>query len=130
MVGLPVSIGVMTQCRQGDLPYVAGTPLEESYRVAEQVVARYADRYTIKNYEADFEQAYEGGITILIEPNGTTGNQVIRTLYFLGVVRFFGAPYMDAKHVVVETFRSSADFPDVLMLAAALSNCRDEGVAP
>jgi len=127
MAGLPISIGVLAQCRQGDLPDFAGTELEQSYKVAEQVVERYKDRYIIKNYGIDFEKAFEDGVTILIEPNGTTGNQVIRTLYFLGVVRFYGGPYMGAKHVVVETFRNAADFPDVLMMAGALCNSRDDG---
>ncbi|MBF0528134.1 MAG: hypothetical protein HQK55_02445 [Deltaproteobacteria bacterium] len=55
----------------------------------------------------------------MIEPNGPTGNQVVRTLYFLDVVRFYGAPYMKSIWTVVETFKHSRDFPKVMMLAAA-----------
>jgi hypothetical protein len=53
---------------------------------------------------------------------------VVRTLYFLDAVRFYGAPYMNAAHTVVESFKNSKDFPDTMMLAAALANARmDEG---
>jgi len=124
LVGLPVKIGLLAQCREEDVQDAAGTPIEQMYRGTERLVERYSGRVSIKNYGIDFEKAYEDGVSILIEPNGTAGNQVIRTLYFLKVVRFYGAPYMNAAHIVVETFKNASDFPDVMMLAASMANSR------
>ncbi len=124
LVGLPVKVGLLAQCREENLQDAAGTSIEQMYRITESLVERYRGRFSIKNYGIDFENAYEDGVTILIEPNGTTGNQVIRTLYFLKVVRFYGAPYMNAEHIVLETFKNASDFPDVMMLASALANSK------
>ncbi|MBF0119364.1 MAG: hypothetical protein HQK79_11055 [Desulfobacterales bacterium] len=124
LIGLPIKIGLLTQCRKEDLEAVSATSLEQNYRDTEKLFEIYRYSFEIKNYGIDFEKAYEDNVTILIEPNGTSGNQVIRTLYFLNVVRFYGAPYMNAKHIVVESFKNSKDFPDVMMLAAALANSK------
>jgi len=124
LVGLPVKIGLLAQCRDEDLLDVAGTSIEKTYRETDRLAELYSGRFAVKNYGIDFEKAYEDGVTILIEPNGTTGNQVIRTLYFLKVVRFYGAPYMNATHIVVEAFKNGTDFPDIMMLASALANSR------
>ncbi len=119
---LPVRVGVLARCRAEDLEESAGTDLEKSYRVAERLVELHRGRVEIKNYGIDFEEAYRDGVTILIEPDGTTGNQVTRTLYFLEAVRCYGAPYVNADPVVVETLKNSRDYPDVLLLASALAN--------
>ena len=124
LVGLPVKIGLLAQCRDEDLLDAAGTSIEKTYRETDRLAELYSGRFAVKNYGIDFEKAYEDGVTILIEPNGTTGNQVIRTLYFLKVVRFYGAPYMNATHIVVEAFKNGTDFPDIMMLASALANSR------
>jgi len=88
LISLPVKIGLLSRCRFESLIEVAGTPTEQHYIDTEHLVSKYKDRFDIKNYEVDFEKAYQDGVTILIEPNGTTGNQVIRTLYFLDAIRF------------------------------------------
>jgi len=121
-ISLPVKIGLLSRCRFEDLEHLAGTSVGQFYIDTDLLVNRYRGRVFIKNYGIDFEKAYNDGVTILIEPNGTTGNQVIRTLYFLGVIRFYGAPYMNSSHIVLETFRNGKDFPDVMLLAAALAN--------
>jgi predicted methyltransferase MtxX (methanogen marker protein 4) len=126
LVGLPVKIGLLAQCRAEDL-MDAPDSIKEIYRVTEKLVERYCGRFAVKNYGIDFEKAFEDDVTILIEPNGTTGNQVVRTLYFLNSIRFYGAPYMNAVHVVVETFKNAKDFPDVLMLAASMANAEGFG---
>jgi len=119
---LPVRVGVLARCRADNLEASAGTDLEQTYRDAERLVERHRGRVEIKNYGIDFEDAYRDGVTILIEPDGTTGNQVARTLYFLEAVCCYGAPYVNADPVVVETLKNSRDFPDVLLLATALAN--------
>ena len=125
-ISLPVKIGLLSCCRFEDLVDIAGTPIEQLYNVNEHLVNKYKDRFDIKNYEIDFEKAYQDGVTVLIEPNGTTGNQLLRTLYFLNVVRFYGAPYMNSSHIVIETFKNGKDYPDVMMLAAAMANFKDK----
>jgi predicted methyltransferase MtxX (methanogen marker protein 4) len=121
-ISLPVKIGLLSCCRFENLVDLVGTTIEQFYFDTEHLVNRYKDRFDIKNYEIDFEKAYQDGVTILIEPNGTTGNQLIRTLYFLNVIRFYGAPYMNSSHIVLETFKNGKDYPDVMLLAAALAN--------
>jgi Predicted phosphotransacetylase len=134
-MGLPVKIGLLARCRPGEVPDESSVALTDrqdirsiidSHRETEMLVEQYRDRFAIKNYGIDFEKAYEDGVTILIEPNGTVGNQVIRTLYFLGAVKFYGAPLMNAKHVVLESFRNSRELADVMLLAAAMANVRTD----
>lgn len=121
-MSLPVKIGLLAYCRRENLVDLVGTPVEQFYFDTEHLVNKYKDRFEITNYEIDFEKAYQDGVTILIEPNGTTGNQLIRTLYFLNVVRFYGVPYMNSSHIVLETFKNGTDYPDVMLLAAAMAN--------
>jgi predicted methyltransferase MtxX (methanogen marker protein 4) len=124
LLDIPVKIGLLTQCREHDLAEIQGTSLVQMYHETNRLVEMYSSRHRIKNYEIDFENAYNDGVTILVEPNGTTGNQVLRTLYFLNVVRFYGAPYMNTFFTVLETFKNSKDFPDVFLLASALVNSK------
>jgi predicted methyltransferase MtxX (methanogen marker protein 4) len=121
-ISLPVKIGLLSCCRRENLIDLVGTHREQFYFDTEHLVNKYNDRFDIENYEIDFEKACQDGVTILIEPNGTTGNQLIRTLYFLNVVRFYGAPYMNSSHIVLETFKNGKDYPDVMLLASALAN--------
>jgi predicted methyltransferase MtxX (methanogen marker protein 4) len=122
LISMPVKIGLLACCRFEDMADEVGTPAGELYNDTERLVSKYRDGYDIKNYEVDFEKAYKDGVTILIEPSGTAGNQVIRTLHFLDVIRFYGAPYMNSSHVVLETFKNGKDYPDVMLLAAAMAN--------
>jgi predicted methyltransferase MtxX (methanogen marker protein 4) len=121
-ISLPVKIGLLSCCRRENLIDLVGTHREQFYFDTEHLVNKYNDRFDIENYEIDFEKAYQDGVTILIEPNGTTGNQLIRTLYFLNVIRFFGAPYMNSSHIVLETFKNGKDYLDVMLLASAMAN--------
>ena len=134
-MGLPVKIGLLAQCRPDEVPdeSSAASPAQEDirriiacHRETEMLVEQYGNRFAIKNYGIDFEKAYEDNVTILIEPNGTVGNQVIRTLYFLNAAKFYGAPLMNAKHVVLESFRNSRELADVMLLAAAMANARTD----
>lgn len=121
LLGIPPRAGLLARCRREDLVDLIGTPLAAMFEETDRLVARFDGIADVRNYGIDFEKAYEDGVTILVEPDGTTGNQVIRTLCFLGTARFFGCPYMTGNRVVVETFRNARDFPDVLLLAAALA---------
>jgi len=137
-LGLPVRIGLLARCRPDDVS-AWSEDTEEIRRInachyeTEMLVGRYRDRFAIRNYGIDFEKAYEDGVTVLIEPNGTVGNQVIRTLYFLNVIRFYGAPLMNAGDVVLESFKNSGELADVMLLAAAMANARSDppgGMSP
>lgn len=130
-IGLPVKIGLLAQCRPEETLEISSNALLDQglvdgivacHRETEALVERYRGRYAIKNYGIDFEKAYEDDVTILIEPNGSIGNQVIRTLYFLKAARFLGAPLMNAKHVALESFRNSRELADLMLLAAAMAN--------
>jgi predicted methyltransferase MtxX (methanogen marker protein 4) len=82
----------------------------------------FKGKYDIKNYGIDFEIALAENCNIIIEPNGGTGNQVVRSLVFLGALRNYGVPILNADRVVIESMRNSEDFSDHLLLAAALAN--------
>ncbi len=124
LLDIPVKIGLLTQYRKHDLAEIPDTSSAQMYYETDSLVEKYSSRHKIKNYEIDFENAYNDGVTILVEPDGTTGNQVLRTLYFLKVVRFFGAPYMNTIFTVLETFKNSKDIPDAFLLASALANSK------
>jgi predicted methyltransferase MtxX (methanogen marker protein 4) len=120
-VGLPVKIGILCFTREEGLPY-AKDFIKKTFFEANELVDLFKEKYAIKNYGIDFEIALAENCNIIIEPNGGTGNQVIRSLVYLDALRAYGAPILNADRVIVESIRHSEDFSDHLLLAAALGN--------
>jgi predicted methyltransferase MtxX (methanogen marker protein 4) len=107
--------------REEDLPYDKEF-IKKTFFEANELVDLFKEKYDIKNYGIDFEIALAENSTIIIEPNGGAGNQLLRSLVFLGAVRNYGIPILNADRVIIESMRASEDFSDHFLLAAALVN--------
>jgi predicted methyltransferase MtxX (methanogen marker protein 4) len=135
-MALPIKIGLLALCRPDDIPDESSFPSPSGKEHYKQIIAnhhetqilveQYQGRLAIRNYGIDFEKAYQDGVTILVEPTGPIANQVIRTLHFLNAVKFYGAPLMNAGHVVLESFKNSRELADIMLLAAAMANVEAE----
>lgn len=122
-LGMPVKIGILCFSREEELAHNEDF-LRETFFAANELVDFFKDKYAIKNYGIDFDIALAENCTIIIEPNGGTGNQVIRSLVFLDAIRNYGVPILNADRVIIESMRNSDDFSDHLLLAAALGNTK------
>jgi predicted methyltransferase MtxX (methanogen marker protein 4) len=120
-LGIPVKIAVLCFGREEDLSRVKEF-IKKSFFEANELVDFFQEKYDIKNYGIDFEIALAENATIIIEPNGGTGNQVVRSLVFLDAIRNYGVPILNADRVIIESMRHSEDFSDHFLLAAALVN--------
>jgi predicted methyltransferase MtxX (methanogen marker protein 4) len=120
-LGMPVKIGILCFSRAEELSHGKDF-LNQTFFAANELVDFFKEKYDIKNYGIDFDIALGEGCNIIIEPNGGTGNQVIRSLVFLDAIRNYGVPILNADQVIIESMRASEDFSDHLLLAAALGN--------
>jgi len=122
-LGMPVKIGILCFSREEGLHYGKDF-IKKTFLEANELVDLFKDKYDIKNYGIDFEIALAQGCTVIIEPNGGTGNQVVRSLVFLDAIRNYGGPILNADRVIIESMRNSDDFSDHFLLAAALGNLK------
>ncbi len=120
-LGIPVKIGILNYSREEELVHGKDF-LNKTYFEANELIDLFKEQYKIKNYGIDFDVALAENCTIIIEQNGGTGNQVIRSLVFLEAIRNYGVPILNADRVIIESMRASEDFSDHLLLAAALAN--------
>lgn len=128
-LGLPVKVAVLSYCRQENFDE-APVVMRQSHLDADALVEHFTDRLDIRNYGIDFDIALAENANVIIEPNGGTGNQVLRSLAFLDALRVYGVPILNADRTIVESMRNSDDFSDHLLLAAALENLRSARSAP
>ena len=131
ILGGDADVDNFLQATRGDLQnlmqeqIVAKTKaIKKTFLEANELVDLFKDKYDIKNYGIDFEIALAQGCTVIIEPNGGTGNQVVRSLVFLDAIRNYGGPILNADRVIIESMRNSDDFSDHFLLAAALGNLK------
>lgn len=120
-LGLPAKIGILCFMREESLAHSPDF-LNQTFFAANELVDHYKGQYEIKNYGIDFDVALAENCNIIIEENGGTGNQVLRSLVFLDAIRNYGVPILNADRVILESMRASEDFSDHLLLAAALVN--------
>ncbi|NYT05003.1 MAG: methanogenesis marker protein Mmp4/MtxX [Methanomicrobiales archaeon] len=59
--------------------------------------------------------------SIIIAPDGISGNLIFRTLVFLGNGSAHGAPVLNIDKIFVDTSRASIDYSNAIKLAAALA---------
>jgi len=120
-LGIPVKIGILNYSRDEELAH-GKEFLNKTFFEANELIDLFKEKYAIKNYGIDFDVALAENCNIIIEQNGGTGNQVIRSLVFLQAIRNYGVPILNADRVIIESMRASEDFSDHLLLAAALVN--------
>lgn len=120
-LGIPVKIGILCFSREEEVSHGKDF-LNKTFFEANELVNLFKEKYEIKNYGIDFDIALAENCNIIIEQNGGTGNQVLRSLVYLGAIRNYGVPILNADRVIIESMRASEDFSDHLLLAAALTN--------
>jgi putative methanogen marker protein 4 len=113
--GLQKKTGVLSGGRLGDLGRHAA--VDRSLADAE-LVARLTGA---EHREILIEEAIQD-CSLLIAPDGITGNLIFRTLVFLGGGIGHGAPVVNIRKIFVDTSRASPDYANALLLAAKLAN--------
>jgi putative methanogen marker protein 4 len=116
--GLNGGTGVLSGGRKGDRGRhpVVDRSLADAERVAQLTGARH--------YEILIEDAIRD-CSLLIAPDGISGNLIFRTLVFLGGGKGHGAPVVNIDKIFVDTSRASPDYANALLLAAKLANSPD-----
>ena len=72
------------------------------------------------HYDARIEDAIQD-CGLIIAPDGICGNQIFRTLTFLGSGFGYGAPVVNIDKVFIDTSRANLDFSGPLAFAAELA---------
>jgi predicted methyltransferase MtxX (methanogen marker protein 4) len=73
------------------------------------------------NVGIEIERAIEGDSTLILAPDGVTGNLIFRSLVLVGNVDSFGAYAAALPRVYVDTSRAKGSFMLPIVLASALS---------
>ncbi|MDD1679216.1 MAG: methanogenesis marker protein Mmp4/MtxX [Methanomicrobiales archaeon] len=113
--GLPGGTGVLSGGRLGDL---GRHPAVDRSLAEAELVSRITGA---RHYEILIEDAIQD-CSLLIAPDGISGNLIFRTLVFLGGGKGHGAPVVNIDRIFVDTSRASPDYADALILAASLAN--------
>jgi putative methanogen marker protein 4 len=112
--GLPGKTGILSGGRRGDRG--RHPAVDQSLDDAETLALITG----ATNYEILIEEAIKD-CSLLIAPDGISGNLIFRTLVFLGGGKGHGAPVVNIDRIFVDTSRASPDYTDALMLAASLT---------
>jgi putative methanogen marker protein 4 len=113
--GLRGGTGVLSGGRWGDL---GRHPVVDRSLADAELVARLTGAL---HYEILIEDAIRD-CSLLIAPDGISGNLIFRTLVFLGDGKGHGAPVVNLDKIFVDTSRASPDYANALMLAVSLAN--------
>ena len=117
----------------GRLEDYGRSPLvDESLRQAEVVVERIRRELGVEAYHQGIliEDAVKSA-TLVIAPDGMTGNMIFRVLTLVGGGGAFGAPVMDVlPRVFVDVSRAMEDYTDSISLSAALVSLATSLVPP
>ncbi len=66
--------------------------------------------------------------SVIIAPDGISGNLIFRTLVLLGCGKGHGAPVLNIDRIFIDTSRASPDYANALRLAEFLSRRKETGV--
>ncbi|MDD1671916.1 MAG: methanogenesis marker protein Mmp4/MtxX [Methanomicrobiales archaeon] len=117
--GLTGGVGILSGGRRGDIGRHA--VVDRSIAEAEHL-ARLSGAH---HYEILIEEAV-GNCSLIIAPDGISGNLIFRTLIFLGGGIGHGAPVVNIDKVFVDTSRASPNYTKALLLAASLADAAKE----
>jgi len=111
--GLSGSVGILSGGRLGD----AGRhPAVDRSMADAELVARITGA---RHYEILIEDAITE-CSLVIAPDGITGNLIFRTLLFAGKGASHGAPVVNIPGIFVDTSRVNPDYANALNLAASM----------
>jgi len=119
-IGCITGVRHETYKRKKNIKQGAQMFLNQTYEDAEFVVSYFRKKgIGAKNYSIEIETAMNEGCNIIVPPNGMVGNQVFRTLIFLGGGRLLTASRAYLPHPYEDNSRSETDFePHVKWLVA------------
>jgi putative methanogen marker protein 4 len=112
--GLEGDTGVLSGGRKGD--WGRHPVVDRSLTDGEQVARLTGAQY----FEIRIEDAIQQ-CSLIIAPDGISGNLIFRTLVFLGCGKGHGAPVVNIDRIFVDTSRASPDYSNALMLAVSLA---------
>lgn len=112
-MGLSGEVAILSGGRLGD----AGRHprVDESLAQAEKVASLTGARH----FQILIEDAIKVS-SVLIAPDGISGNLIFRTLTFLGSGQGHGAPVLNIDRIFIDTSRANADYANALNLADTL----------
>lgn len=117
--GLEGEVGILSGGRRGDV----GRHAVVDRSIAD---AEYLARISgARHYEILIEEAART-CSLIIAPDGISGNLIFRTLIFLGGGIGHGAPVVNIGKVFVDTSRASPNYTKALLLAASLADVEKE----
>ncbi len=100
--------------------------VDKTINIAEEVVhylKKQNPNILISHDEILIENAIDNKSTLIIAPDGISGNLIYRTLVHLGGGKAYGAIYMDLKMPIIDTSRvgKQSEIYGALLLALALA---------
>ena len=112
--GIPGKTGVLSGGRLGD---IGRHPAVDRSLADAELVARLTGA---QHFEILIEDAIKE-CSLIIAPDGISGNLIFRTLVLLGGGKGHGAPVVNIDKIFVDTSRASPDYSNALILAASLT---------
>lgn len=111
--GMPETVGVLSGGRLGDAGRhkIVDRTLADAELVAKLTGARH--------FEILIEEAIDQ-CSLIIAPDGISGNLIFRTLLFAGNGVSHGAPVVNIERIFIDTSRVNPDYSQALILAASM----------
>ncbi len=123
--GWKLDVGILSMGRKEDVE--RGTKISDSIEEGERLARTLiGEGHHASHFEILVEDAVRG-CSLVVAPDGVTGNLMFRTLHFIGGRNAYGAPVVNVPKVFVDTSRAKADFTDSVMLAAGLHAVQARG---
>lgn len=100
--------------------------LNRTYEDAEFLASYFRQRgIKAKNYSIEIQAALDDGCNVIVPPNGMVGNQIFRTLVFLGNGKLLMAPRLNFPHPYEDNSRNETDFESHVRFLAAWITLRN-----
>lgn len=127
--GIKPKIGVLTgerhetYQRKKDIKEGVTAILNKTYEDAEFVVKGLKEKgFEAKNYAIEINSAADEGCNIIVPANGMIGNQIIRTIVFLGGGQLLYGPRIALKHPYEDNSRNEKDYLSHVKFVVAWAN--------
>jgi len=124
-IGLITGVRHETYARKKEIKEGVQGILNQTYEDAEFVVDYFTKKgIDVKNYTIEIETALNEGCNIIVPPNGMVGNQIFRTLAFLGGGSLLTGSRANLPHPYEDNSRGETDFETHIRWLVAWINGR------